>query len=594
MSVGDVPPQFIHSPLLADKTLPCELLRLCRENSRLPAHLQPTVDQIPGEISRYEAEIARLTVQRGFLQDLNKTSRSIRSPIRRLPAEILTRVFGQCWRNFRENNAPVHMSRASRALHLIAFAPLLALSQVSLRWRTLVFDTAELWTALHIDSAVFQKCEDAKVVGLLEQALKRGQDLPLSLTLDGEDGRNLPTRSWDSGLMGLLTAVAHRWQDLRLCCSSVDVVRIGLPPSLPLLESLDLDLTWTGDPFEPQDFPDAPKLKRFYWPHALDVSMVCLEGLSDARMADVSPSHLALCIQDLSRLSGRVELVLDDPWNSKALKALSLVRVSSHITILVLSAFGEEEDRDESNESGLDAVLSNLTLYLLQTMEFRVRSDNGRLPWPHTTFLALSERSLFPSHLLVLDLRAVHININELLVVLSVLEMLETLFVSDELQPGFHSDEDDDEDDEGSSVSSDDSESTTDRESWMPPLFDRPFLSDLTRLIVSADNSTPPIHELVPRLTTLGYTSHMNFDHNAFIALVRSRACIPREKGKMFHVQLEWICRGAANPNNHVHGQPPHTLNPEKSRELRRLRDQSKIRFEFRRCGAAWYYGQDS
>ncbi|KAJ7052873.1 hypothetical protein C8F01DRAFT_955808, partial [Mycena amicta] len=108
------------------------------------------LDEISEDLARYDAEIARLAAHRQALHDLHEAGRSLWSPIRRLPVEVLTDIFRKIWLDFRDlctagDDLGIHYNSHSRELMLAAFAPLLELSRVSSTWHSIIMHTPQLW-----------------------------------------------------------------------------------------------------------------------------------------------------------------------------------------------------------------------------------------------------------------------------------------------------------------------------------------------------------------------------------------------------------------------------------------------------------------
>ncbi|KAJ6532167.1 hypothetical protein DFH09DRAFT_1370381 [Mycena vulgaris] len=125
------------------------------------------------------------------------------------------------------------------------------------------------------------------------------------------------------------------------------------------------------------------------------------------------------------------------------------------------------------------------------------------LPWPHSEFLALSERSLFHAHLHTLDLQQVVITAGELLESLSALPALEELLISD--QP----------DDFGGASAE--------------ILITDDLLAALTR--------TPHSPPLVSRLHYLSCESSLQFDDSVYLNFLVSRLSTVRP----FECELFWL-----------------------------------------------------
>jgi hypothetical protein len=90
------------------------------------------------EIERIDDEIKRLTSRRNALQFFVDAHRQLLSPIRRLPPEVLQRIFVGC--------LPEHPSYP--AMHS-SIAPVL-LGRICSRWRDIAYGTAELWSSIHV------------------------------------------------------------------------------------------------------------------------------------------------------------------------------------------------------------------------------------------------------------------------------------------------------------------------------------------------------------------------------------------------------------------------------------------------------------
>ncbi|KAJ7656405.1 hypothetical protein DFH06DRAFT_1199451, partial [Mycena polygramma] len=82
-----------------------QLLHLLRSNSLppRPCHLQSVIASSPTNLARYDAEIGRLRLalnaaitERAAFQQYLDRCRSVFSPVRRLPVEILAEVFALC------------------------------------------------------------------------------------------------------------------------------------------------------------------------------------------------------------------------------------------------------------------------------------------------------------------------------------------------------------------------------------------------------------------------------------------------------------------------------------------------------------------
>ncbi|KAJ7118303.1 hypothetical protein C8R44DRAFT_790549 [Mycena epipterygia] len=115
------------------------------------------------------------------------------------------------------------------------------------------------------------------------------------------------------------------------------------------------------------------------------------------------------------------------------------VDISFHVPpiVLAISALSFEIFEDFSPDDArrpLESFIASLTLPCLTSLFLdAVEHPRTSLPWPHSQFLSLSERSSFHAHLTKLYLCEVIITESELLQSLAVLPALEWLTISDQL-----------------------------------------------------------------------------------------------------------------------------------------------------------------
>jgi hypothetical protein len=90
------------------------------------------------EIERIDDEIKRLTSRRNELQSFVDAHRQLLSPIRRLPPEVLQKIFVGC----------LPEPPSYPAMHSLV-APVL-LGRICSGWRAIAYGTAELWSSIHV------------------------------------------------------------------------------------------------------------------------------------------------------------------------------------------------------------------------------------------------------------------------------------------------------------------------------------------------------------------------------------------------------------------------------------------------------------
>jgi hypothetical protein len=200
------------------------------------------IDAIDSHFGRYDPEISRVQRILASLQEQRRTlhtyqayCRSILSPIRKLPPEILETIFLAC------------MGPEPDIIPVVG--------QVCSHWRNIVIGTPTLWSNISIGRTRFRF--NQRYVNLASLFLKRSASRPLSVTV------RYPA---DARLVGLLVRHANRWGTLRLSTSFREFYdSLGLTAhTFPMLERLEI-MEANAEPAEPSQEPvllnNAPNLK---------------------------------------------------------------------------------------------------------------------------------------------------------------------------------------------------------------------------------------------------------------------------------------------------------------------------------------------
>ncbi|KAJ7750815.1 hypothetical protein B0H16DRAFT_1549223 [Mycena metata] len=416
-----------------------ELLRL-----HLPplAPLSSTLSAITNELARYDAEIAelktrleQLAIERAAFQARYSDYTGLLAPIRRLPSELLVDIFGLCGdssptiTDFNGVFAPLHTELAR-----LAHAPILTLSQVCARWHGIALGTPALWARIDLEGALWtapHRFED--IISLLRSVLERSADHSLSVTVTSEGGTSIHAPALD-----LLVHHSHRWREAQFICPFSDLAHLSrLENKLPRLRHLEL-FCWGDDGVLGFNiFKNAPRLKRVDFSGNTEIigsaSILPLEQLTELRcvecIVDVAPAILGL-INRLSQsatlylqLSGQeledgVDFTVDGP------------PVTSHLAVLVLELC---DFVPTFAGRTLEKVLAYMILPSVTEIMFVNVGDDPLppLPWPHSAFISLSQRSSFHAHLHRLDLQKVVLLEGELLESLAGLSALKDLSIAD-------------------------------------------------------------------------------------------------------------------------------------------------------------------
>ncbi|KAJ7744598.1 hypothetical protein B0H16DRAFT_987345 [Mycena metata] len=237
---------FKQSYLLPSPSQISELRGVIRSHSppsaTLLARSHSVLDNSPVELARYATEIrmleealAELKSERALLESHVDDCRSLFSPVRRLPTELLVEIFDLCSPDF---NSVDDTTTVDQEEDRLAKIYLLRISRVCSRWHDIVMNSPKLWSTITVDTTLWRKStiSSATLLALLVSSLKRGADFPL--TLEAAIGRKHPSHK---SVLKLLAQHSRRWQTAYL---SVDPSHLTFlahaQGNLPVLESLTL------------------------------------------------------------------------------------------------------------------------------------------------------------------------------------------------------------------------------------------------------------------------------------------------------------------------------------------------------------------
>ncbi|KAF9003940.1 hypothetical protein BDQ17DRAFT_1355163 [Cyathus striatus] len=203
----------------------------------------------------------RLKFLKQAMVDANQKSRALRSlssPIRRVPPEILSEIFLYCL-------PPVRFVRPSSRE-----GPLL-LTQVCGAWREVALSIPRLWASLEVRSDLCTSSEPTadyeqrslhNVVSMMKLWLSRAGNCSLSLSIRGHLASSEAIRT-------LFNNVSHRWLHVRLDILDTDCPTFITQSSPPLLESFTLRSRGGLQRCQVQNLSlalkQAPRLRHFSW-----------------------------------------------------------------------------------------------------------------------------------------------------------------------------------------------------------------------------------------------------------------------------------------------------------------------------------------
>ncbi|KAF7969962.1 hypothetical protein HWV62_25514 [Athelia sp. TMB] len=206
----------------------------------LVSDAQSTLFQIEEQITEMQTKLSELLQKQKAMEQILSHHKSFLSPIRRLPAEILTYIFFLC--------LPVSTERSSFS---IKRAPLL-LTRVCTAWKDFAYSSQHLWASLTISKAIHPS--------IVESWLSHAKSSPLSIRMKlRRTGRVI--LAWPATSKAI--QYCDRWKELDFFPASASILsRFGsVRHRLWWLEKLSLDII--NDHIEPIDiFEFSPRLRH--------------------------------------------------------------------------------------------------------------------------------------------------------------------------------------------------------------------------------------------------------------------------------------------------------------------------------------------
>ncbi|KAF7350594.1 3-beta hydroxysteroid dehydrogenase isomerase family [Mycena sanguinolenta] len=426
------------SPLLPTPTQTTEVLQLLRTNSTPsdPFEMDAVIASCSADVVGYDTEIgrlkqtlSRLVSERNTLQRHVDTCRSVFAPVRRLPPEILAKIFALCasppllWCD-ETQSIPTAGSASFGQSHLMR------LLRVCSAWHTIVTTTPFLWADLEVDldALLFTP---GRMVDTLSRLLDRSGQCSMVLHLTASIGRF-------NNSLELLGRCATRWRIADLHLSNEACLQLSRVTgrNFPCLESLAIGGT---DVAGRDIFETAPNLRRVIisavdgalpklpWSQLHELTYYAFQPR--VLRPDVLANRLAIMALCSNECEVNIYSLNLSFFDSSTFSAIRLA-VESHIPIFrlaILDRNGEEHSREALGE-----IITALTLPNLQELHFRSsRPEAHPLFWPRDHFPAFASRSCFRDILTKLFLYDMVIAEDELVECLSDMRALMELFIQD-------------------------------------------------------------------------------------------------------------------------------------------------------------------
>ncbi|KAJ7026858.1 hypothetical protein C8F04DRAFT_1123940 [Mycena alexandri] len=423
---------FQPSHLLPNPVQLTQIRAILRSNAPIsdPAYIQRLISEAPPELVRYDNEISRVTaVLDGLVSDRSILAthldecKSVSSPVRRLPSELLVEIFDMC--------APPNASK-TLASDTVADEEdrlnaryLLRLSQVCAFWRGLAMETPRLWSEVVIDMTLWCDAKTpARFTSSLRSHLSRGGNSPLRLFAD----LSTPQQA----VVDLLVEHSRRWRNVSLWFDFQFRNLAGAKGNLPSLKALHIENT--GDQSDLGEVIDifevAPRLTRVTLCGPLPSLPIIpwqqlrfFEYITPPPRAGQEHTDLFGALSLMSRLSLDTDFSLDFEISGDS--PVDLHPIVSNVSSLSLTFFSVT-----SQSHVLGEVFKALTLPRLKRLEIPRRWSDPPPLWGQTHFLMFASRSSLQMNLTELEVHIV-ITDEELLKCLSVLPNLTRLGISD-------------------------------------------------------------------------------------------------------------------------------------------------------------------
>ncbi|THU94520.1 hypothetical protein K435DRAFT_157300 [Dendrothele bispora CBS 962.96] len=189
------------------------------ETSRITA----LINQTEPDIARYELEIARLEdtlatlkAQRDKLKRYQSEYKTLLSPIRRLPVDVLLEIFSNVCSG-PAGSLSMPRTRERPRDHCVITATTLVLSQTCSFWRGVVENSPRLWSTLAVNLAIITDVEGDRIEALVQLYLTRSASSPLTLDIFAYDYFDnlieaLSVNAWTT--LELLMDQSCRWRDV--------------------------------------------------------------------------------------------------------------------------------------------------------------------------------------------------------------------------------------------------------------------------------------------------------------------------------------------------------------------------------------------
>ncbi|KAJ3863670.1 hypothetical protein EV359DRAFT_82181 [Lentinula novae-zelandiae] len=329
------------------------------------------VHRLQSEIHRLQSHIAFLQNQQHHLADYKVCLHSLKSPIRRLPSEIMLCIFDfACDMNYITS-------------HSLRTIPALALKNVCSYWRDLTQSCPQLWSRIYIKRSKFpHRLPGSPILNLF---LESSQQHPL--TLEVADFRLYGVTDYWVAVCALLNAHHSRWQKTSFILTSDSRRELFggiIDKTHPILETFALNdngLAHSETVFN--QFLNSTRLRS--------LSILFLRTPSMAQLQNTRVAWAKLTTLDIQCWDREFGNVLNICSNLRELRIHDSFHVvppfvaeNSSVQTLSLSSYRHMIQGRPADPSFLAVTLVSLTLPSLSSLHIRGTSGFGRPGSNHT------------------------------------------------------------------------------------------------------------------------------------------------------------------------------------------------------------------
>ena len=260
------------------------------------------------QISRLRMHILALKNERVAFEECITDSKSLLSPIRKLPVELLTEIFSYCCAENKVIVRPVEDSENETKIQV----PATTLLQVCRSWNTTVASTKALWASICLTVLSNPKNEEDsdRVQRSISRLLQASGEVPLKVTID--------TKALDGNLhrsVLSLMSEATRWKEVSIAWRHPDVDQFWLPlkDNLPILERLSLN-SFNSEASSGEEFAHAPRLRSISF-QALNLGSTVALPFSQISFIELRAVYFKDALRTFCQAASLSHLVLYDPPN---------------------------------------------------------------------------------------------------------------------------------------------------------------------------------------------------------------------------------------------------------------------------------------